>query len=161
MKKDFSTEVLEKGSKIIEEYNHKRLGKIVRRDIVEKLEMLSGMTTVMLEHLQHDKNDDPSLERAIKKIVSGSLERGLKIGRHYSGTPEELMKTIELIPIHPNKIIESLPKKKRKLAKYVLHSLLLGKYSYETGLAITATLSKSEREKYIKTLEEETIQYIW
>lgn len=160
MNKDFSTEVDERGKRILEKAGSKYLGKVCRDDVTEKVRILSGMVTVMMEHLKRDHNYDHSIDRSIRHVVAMSMEKGVRVGRKYGGTPEELMEILSLVPIHPNKLIEKLPKRKQKLAKYVLHSFLLGKLSYETGLAISATLSKSQRVKYLKQLEDETCQYI-
>lgn len=161
MKKDFSTEVIEKGRHILEHTECKYLGKICRVDVTEKVKTLSGMVTVMMDHLKKDKNFDPVLEKAIRHLVATCMDKGTSVGKRYNGTPEELMKTILFIPIHPNDIIANIPKGKRKLAKYILQSLLIGKLSYETGLAISATLTKSQRAKYLQGLEDETVKYIW
>jgi hypothetical protein len=160
MAEDFSEEVTNRGEKILEGVEKKNIGKICKREVTEKVEILSGMVTVMMDHLKRDKNYDKGLEKTIRHVVGMCMQKGVSIGKRYNGTPEELMKTIALIPIHPNKITRALPKKKQRLAKYILHSLLLGKFSYEAGLAISATLSEHQRRKYLKKLEEETSAYI-
>ena len=159
-KEDFSEEVVRKAKEYIERPEYKFISSVCRKEVIQHVEILSGMVTVMMDHLKKDKKYDKELEKTLRLVVERCLQKGIKIGRNYTGTPEELLETISLIPIHPREIIKKIPKEKKKLSKYILHSFLLGKYAYETGLAISALLSKDQQEKYLKNLEKQTSTYI-
>lgn len=143
---------------IVHEGDH--LKKSYEREISDHIENLIGMTKVMMDHLKKDKSYEPSFDKVVRDVVIQCVRKGIKVGARYNGTPEELLKAIALIPIHPHRIIRGLPQPKRKIPSYILQSILLGKYSYETGLTISALLTMDKQEKYLKRLEEGTLAYI-
>ena len=157
---DFSADVSGKTREFFEKNKTLCVGGVCRKEVVERVNMLYGMVTALTDHMKSDSSYDPNLEEALKEIVTQCLSKGIELGSKYDGTPEDLLETIALIPIHPSQVISKMPSEKRKTGKYVLQSLLIGKFAYETGFAISATLSKEMLGKYMKTLKEETRLYI-
>jgi hypothetical protein len=159
---ELEEEFEEKTTQFIEGIVHgeDHIKKAHEREIIDHIENLIGMIRVTMDHLKQDKSYEPGFDKVLRDVVIRCVRKGIKVGVRYNGTPEELLEAITLIPIHPHRIIRALPPSKRKIPKYILQSFLLGKYSYETGLTISALLTMDKQEKYLKKLEHETLSYI-
>ena len=122
--------------------------------------MRAGVDTLM-QHLKKDGLYSKEFEKDLRKMVGIYLNRGVQLGKRYEGRPDELMEVIQMR--HPNikEKLAKLPKDKRFLAEYIMHSFILGKQCYEAGMSLSALMSIDKREKYKKQLEKATDTYIW
>ena len=129
--------------------------------MVHEFENLSSAVQVLIDHMKKDKVYSKKSETLIRKIIGIYLKRGLEMSKYIHEKPEKILDVTKMR--HPNikEDLVGMRKKQRWVAEYILHSFLLGKQCYETGLSLGAILSLDKIKQYKKDLEKEIDKYIW
>lgn len=128
---------------------------------MEEIERMRANVEVLMKQLKKDNLYSKQFEKSVRKMIGIYLNRGVQLGKRYEGKPDELIAIIQMR--HPNikSQLKKLPKDKRRIAEYILHSFILGKQCYEAGMSLSALMSMDKRAKYKKKLEKATDTYIW
>jgi hypothetical protein len=147
--------------KMIKETLKSSANKSYAEQLIHEFENLSVGVEVLIEHLKTDKVYSKKSEKLIRQLIAIYLERGLRMGKYIHEKPEKILDITRME--HPNirAGLKRMRKKKRWITEYMIHSFLLGKQCYETGLALSAVLSLSKIKEYQGKLEKEVDEYIW
>jgi len=129
--------------------------------IVHEFENLSSAVQVLIDHLETDKVYSKKTETLIRKLIAIYLKRGLEMSKYIHEKPENILEITKFPHPDVRTGLKRMRKKQRWIAEYLLHSFLLGKQCYETGLAVGAILSLDKIKQYKKDLEGEIDKYIW
>jgi hypothetical protein len=126
----------------------------LRKAATERIDFLAQQADALIDHL--GANADDLVEFLVEELVTSNIMRGIAIGKKYGGTPESLLAVISSGGIDVRLVLDALPKKKRETAEFVVHSMQLGRLSYETGLALSAFAHLDAVGKHMKSLEKQS-----
>ncbi|MBI1973345.1 hypothetical protein HYS54_00885 [Candidatus Micrarchaeota archaeon] len=158
---DIPREVDEKTKQLILSTLQECLSSDYEKQALHEISRLMGDVNALVSHLKKDGLHDRITELAFRQLVGIYLQRGVHLGKHFEAQPDHVLKVIQMQ--HANIVQPSLSKlrgKKKKMAEYILQSLLIGKQCYEAGLSISAFMSMDKQKKFVEGLEKETESYI-
>ncbi|RLG21073.1 hypothetical protein DRN74_03485 [Candidatus Micrarchaeota archaeon] len=130
-----------------------------QRKALERIEFLLSEIDVLIEHLKKEGIYDKHLEYIIREILGQNMMKGIELAKKYAGSPEDLLSIIESGNINFEPVLENIGLDKRKAARFIIHSMELGRLAYETGLAVSAFVNMDKLKRYLKKLEKESQLY--
>jgi len=146
--------------KIIKDALKTSSNKEYAEQMVHEFENLSSAVQVLIDHLKKDKVYSKKSELLIRKMIGIYLKRGLEMSKYIREKPAKILEVTRMIHPDIRGDLLGMGKKQRWVTEYILHSFLLGKQCYETGLSLGAILSLDKINQYKKDLEKEVDRYI-